>query len=349
MYNKIKKILESETICASAPCRIDMGGTLDISTFNYPLRYLSPATFNIAVDLRTKVSLSPFDKGHVLVSSKGFQKAEFPIDKAPFDHPLGLMFAIAAYFNISGVHIHIESASPPKSALGGSSAAAVALVLAFNKCLVMTGAKSYSKKELALLAFNIESSVACVPCGLQDQLAASFGGINAWYWKGFETEAIYKKVVFDDISYKEDYKKNIIVAYCGIPHDSVNINGQWVKNFITGKNRSIWEKIVNNTEKFIKAFSVKDYKTASNQMNEDVFLRSKITPDVLDEMGKTLFNIAQKHNCGARFTGAGGGGCIWALGLQQDIFKLKKEWKDALSLQKDACILDCSVDDEGVS
>ncbi len=349
MLNKIKKILESEKIYASAPCRIDMGGTLDISTFNYPLRYLYPATFNIAIDLRTKVSLSPFDKGKVLVSSKGFQKAEFPIGKAPFNHPLGLMFAIAAYFNISGIHIHVESASPPKSALGGSSSAAVALVLAFNKCLVMAGGVSYSKKEIALLAFNIESSVACVPCGLQDQLAASFGGINAWYWKGFETETIYKKVAFEDISYKEDCKKNIIVAYCGIPHDSVNINGQWVKKFIAGKNRGIWEKIVNNTENFIQAFSAKDYKSASNQMNEDVFLRSKITPDVLDEMGIILFDMAQKHNCGARFTGAGGGGCIWALGLRQDICKLKKEWHAALSLRKDACILDCCVDGTGAS
>ena len=47
-----------------------------------------------------------------------------------FEHPMGLMFAIAAYFRAGGIHIQIESASPPRSALGGSSAAAVALVAA---------------------------------------------------------------------------------------------------------------------------------------------------------------------------------------------------------------------------
>ena len=42
-------ILESRPIEASAPCRIDMGGTLDISTFYLPLRHLYPCTLNIAI------------------------------------------------------------------------------------------------------------------------------------------------------------------------------------------------------------------------------------------------------------------------------------------------------------
>ncbi|MDL1982128.1 MAG: galactokinase, partial [Deltaproteobacteria bacterium] len=91
MYNDLRNILKSEPIEASAPCRIDMGGTLDISTFHYPLRHFSPCTFNIALDLRTRVCLSAYNKGMVKVSSKGFKSVEYPIDKAPFDHPLGLM------------------------------------------------------------------------------------------------------------------------------------------------------------------------------------------------------------------------------------------------------------------
>ena len=57
--------------------------------------------------------------------------ADFPADRAPFRHPLGLMFATAAFFNAQGVHIRLRSDSPPRSALGGSSVAAVALVRAF--------------------------------------------------------------------------------------------------------------------------------------------------------------------------------------------------------------------------
>ncbi|MBC8463901.1 MAG: galactokinase, partial [Deltaproteobacteria bacterium] len=97
-------MLESESIEASAPCRIDAGGTLDIRTFYYPLRHMSPCTFNIAIDLRTHIRLLPFKNGMVKVSSKGFQSAAFPLEKAPFRHPLGLIFAIAVYFQAAGIH-----------------------------------------------------------------------------------------------------------------------------------------------------------------------------------------------------------------------------------------------------
>jgi len=112
----LKRIIESHQIEASAPCRIDMGGTLDISTFYYPLRHLFPCTVNMAIDLRTWIRFLPYDRGMVKISSKGFISAEYPLDESPFDHPLGLMFAIAAYFRAEGVHIDIHSSSPPRSA-----------------------------------------------------------------------------------------------------------------------------------------------------------------------------------------------------------------------------------------
>ena len=49
-------------------------------------------------------------------------------------------------------------------------------------------------------------------------------------------------------------------------------------------------------------------------MNRETDVRRQMTPDVLNDIGKTLVELAKKNKCGARFTGAGGGGCIWALG-----------------------------------
>ena len=100
--NRIQKKLENRPVTASAPCRVDMGGTLDISTFYNAFRYLDPCTFNIALDLRTRVTLLPYRAGRVKVSSRGFPAAEFLMDQTPFNHPLGLMFAVAAYFRAAG-------------------------------------------------------------------------------------------------------------------------------------------------------------------------------------------------------------------------------------------------------
>ena len=102
MVNELRKTLESRPIVTSAPCRIDMGGTLDLPIFYYALRHLDPCTVNIALGLRTRVRLLPYRDGYIKISSRGFKDAEFPTDAAPFDHPLGLMFATAAYFNAGG-------------------------------------------------------------------------------------------------------------------------------------------------------------------------------------------------------------------------------------------------------
>ncbi|MGD9082856.1 MAG: galactokinase, partial [Desulfobacterales bacterium] len=232
-----KSFIESHQIEASAPCRIDMGGTLDISTFYYPLGHLFPCTVNMAIDLRTRIRFFPYDSGMVKISSKGFTSATYPLDESPFDHPLGLMFAIAAYFRAEGVHIDINSSSPPRSALGGSSAAAVALVGAFSYIFEQMGVKPLSRIHIALLAQALEASVAGVPCGLQDQLAAVYGGVTAWTWQAGVGKPYFRKKIIVRKKSFNDLKRHLLLAYCGVPHESKDINKKWVRQFLSGKNR----------------------------------------------------------------------------------------------------------------
>lgn len=349
MSRTINDILDSESIEASAPCRIDMGGTLDISSFFYPLSHLHPCTFNIALAMRTRVKILPFTKGYIKISSKGFKSAEFPIENAPFDHPMGLMFAIAAYFQINGIHIVIESGSPPRSALGGSSVAAVALVAALNLLMDKTGRPTVSRERLPLLAHGIEESVAGVPCGLQDQLAATFGGVNAWYWKG---NGDFQTYIRRPLAYEQRYSdlsNSLLVAYCGIPHESKNINSQWVKQFIRGERRSRWVEIATATRAFVEAFALFDISEAVRQMNRDTAIRVEMTPDVLDDTGTALVASALDHDCGARFTGAGAGGCLWALGSPDKIGQLRIAWEHELSKIKTARLLPVDIDSDGLS
>ncbi|NNK84665.1 MAG: galactokinase [Desulfobacterales bacterium] len=348
MLSNLKKNLEKNPVEVSAPCRIDMGGSLDIDTFSYPLSYLHPCTFNIALDLRTHVSLLPYKEGRLKVTSKGFKSADYSPDRAPFNHPLGLMFAIAAYFRAEGVHIIINSSSPPKSALGGSSAAAVALVAAFLMASEKKALTLKFKKRITLLAHAIEESVAGVPCGRQDQLAAAFGGVNAWHWRAGSSGSVFRKETVVNKSYFNKLEKHLLLAYCGRPHESKNINGLWISQFLSGRYRKHWKEIVKNTKMFIDALGVKNYKKAAVAMNKEMDIRNKMTPEVLDGMGKKLVESAVKNNCGARFTGAGGGGCIWALGEIDEIDRLKLTWEKFLTAKKKACLLDVKIDSTGL-
>ena len=341
-------LLTNEPIVTSAPCRIDMGGTLDISTFYLPLRHLKPCTFNLAVALRTKVRLKAFKQGWVKVSSRGFEDADFAIDDVPFRHPMGLIFAIAAYFRAEGVHIEIDSAAPVRSALGGSSVAAVALIMAFARLRERLGIRRFNRRDTALLAHSLEQSVAGIPCGIQDMLAAAFGGANAWQWTGQPGKVSYtRKKVISKKAHKQ-LERSLLLAYCGEPHESIDVNGQWVRQFLTGKFRSHWMEIIRVTHDFVEYLKSGDYLKAGEAMNHETDLRCEMTPNVLDDIGRKLTQAAREKNCGARFTGAGGGGCIWALGKPDDVKNLKPAWQSILAEKNRAVLLDATIDSEGV-
>lgn len=347
--NRLNPILESASIEASAPCRIDMGGTLDISTFFHALGRLSPCTFNAAINLRTRVRLLPFRKGMIKVSSTGFDSAEYPIREAPFDHPLGLMFAIATYFNGDGVHIVIDSTSPPRSALGGSSAAAVALIGAFVRAGELLGAPVSSLRKIVLLAQGIEAGVATVPCGIQDHLAAAYGGVHGWYWPGNIQDPPFKSKIVIRKSFHRKLRQHLLLAYCGVPHVSAHINAKWVEQYLSGKYRESWEEIAACTGEFVDALSRRDFEEAAAYMNREVAIRREMTPDVLGSLGEELVGAAVENRCGARFTGAGGGGCIWAIGPDGPIRRLRPVWEHILTQRKEARLLPVEIDETGLA
>jgi D-glycero-alpha-D-manno-heptose-7-phosphate kinase len=350
MPSSLHQVLAAQPVSASAPCRIDMGGTLDISTFHLPLRRHAPCTVNLAMALRTRVDLQPYDVGQVKVSSRGFESAVFPTNRAPFRHPLGLMFAIAAFFDADGVHIRIDSASPPRSALGGSSAAAVALVAALQAAAERAGSKRrLARREIALLAHAIEASVAGVPCGVQDQLAAAFGGVNVWHWLSGFGEPAFRKEELPPAPGDEALADHLLLAYCGVPHESKDVNGRWVRQFLAGEKRAHWEEIAALTRQFGAALFARDFQTAADVMNRETAVRRELTPAVLDATGEKLVAAAIDARCGARFSGAGGGGCLWALGPQTAIQQLAPVWRRILDAVAGARLLPPRIDTRGVA
>jgi D-glycero-alpha-D-manno-heptose-7-phosphate kinase len=258
------------------------------------------------------------------------------------------MFAIAAYFRADGVHVEITSASPLKSALGGSSCAGVALIGALSHLYADENPALSSRKKIAVLAHDIEMLAAQGPCGIQDQLAAVYGGVHAWYWRPpLHGSVFIPKVVVR----KKDFKKLeacILLAYCGVSHESLNINKRWVKQFISGEKRKLWEEIVRCTHGFVDALSRENILEAARWMNAETAIRRNMTPDVLDDIGEKLVDAAASEGCGARFAGAGGGGCLWALGKKENISRLRDGWGKILAKRKNACLLESPIDSRGL-
>ena len=142
-YISVKKILEETPVSASAPCRVDSGGTWDIKTMALPFENYHPITVNMALNLRTTVHLNPFREGRIEVISGGFSKAvQCNYKNISLKGPFAIFFAALEFFGFHGMSIHIKSDSPVKSALGGSSTALVALIKALSKLSKICGEKS---------------------------------------------------------------------------------------------------------------------------------------------------------------------------------------------------------------
>lgn len=349
MPSSVKKLLQSRLIEASAPCRVDAGGTWDIKAFALPMEGVDPVTINFALDLRTRVTLTSFEQGRVKVSSEGFARGEaYPLKTVPFDSPFGLFFAAVSYFGFHGLQIHLKSDSPLKAALGGSSTALVALLKALSKVAVLLGQKGLSAEEILHLGYHLEDSVSNGKCGIQDQAAAVFGGVNLWKWRYGDRRTPYTREPLADKGGQKEISQRLLVAFSGKRHVSSRINRGWIKDYLSGKTREGWLDANRVVLGLGEAIKKRRWSEAAGLLKAEMTIRKKITPDALIPLTEKLIRQAEQRGCGARFAGAGAGGSVWALGEIDSINDLRAIWETTLEPISGASVLECVVDPAGV-
>ena len=349
MSSSVRKILEHHPIEASSPCRIDSGGTWDIKALALPLERIEPATINMALNLRTCAILSPFKDGWIRVSSEGFPHGkEHHHESLPLNALFGLFFAAISHFNVHGLQVRIRSGAPVKSSLGGSSTALIALIKALSKLTVLLGRKSLSRQEILHLGYHLEDGVSGGNCGIQDQAAAVYGGVNQWIWCYGNRSSPFKRKSLLDLKGQRELSKRILVAYSGKGHVSSRINRSWISAFLSGITRTGWVKANDIVNRLAKVIKEQDWKRAAYLLREEMAIRREITPDALIPITKRLIDQAEGAGCGARFAGAGSGGSTWALGEIDQIRHLRNIWDTTLAPIKGAMILDCTIDSVGV-
>jgi len=345
----IRELLEGNPIKTSAPCRIDSGGTWDIKALALPFEELEPVTFNIALDLRTHVTLMPFSSGWVKVSSDNYHIQEaYRLSEVPFTSPYGLFFAVASFFQLHGVEIVIHSSSPVNAGLGGSSTAAVATIKALSMAKALLEERELDLEDILYLAYQLEDAINGGRCGVQDQGAAVFGGVNKWIWKYSREESVFQRESIFDENGQREISKRVLVAYSGKRHLSARINRRWIDQFLGGRTRSGWIEANRVVHRFCSHIKEGRWKEAVDELRNEVAIRREITPEAFTPTINRLIQESERVGCGARFTGAGGGGSVWALGEIDDIQRLREIWSETLKSTKKGGILECSVDPNGV-
>jgi len=349
-FVSVKDVLKRKPVFASAPCRVDVGGTWDIKALALPCKREDPATVNVALDLRTRVHLLPYREGYVRMSSRGFRPEgeARDADTLPFDAPLGLFFAAVSRFGFHGLEVRIESQAPIRSALGGSSTALTALIKALSHLGERLGKRPLPPREVLALGYQLEDALSGGFCGMQDQAAAVYGGVNLWRWRyGSARTPVVRKALLDAQGCRE-FGRRMIVAHSGVGHDSGRINRGWVEAFLSGRNRKGWSAANRAVHRFAGFLQARDWSGAAESLREEMDIRRDITPDALIPETRRLIEAAEAEGCGARFAGAGGGGAVWATGSLRRVQALRSVWERLLMQMKGGRILHCRVDPRGV-
>ena len=189
---------------ATAPMRISLaGGGTDVP----PLaRAIGGRVVCTSIDLHVRATVEPFDRGWVRLEGS-WGTVDAPSDDAPLtslraatftrrsdeapssDVAFRLLEAVRAAAGVEdGVLIRVASDLTPGTGLGGSAAAAVSLLAAFDRALGRSADANGAHvaappglvrdaNRLAIEASALERDVLGLRCGLQDQLCSATGGL----------------------------------------------------------------------------------------------------------------------------------------------------------------------------
>lgn len=284
-------------IITQTPVRISFfGGGTDIPDF-----YLANggAVLSTTIDKYCYVNvkhLSPFfDYKTELVYSK-IERVNTPQE---IEHPA--IREAMKFLNMQNLRLTYEADLPARSGLGTSSSFAVGMLNAFY---ALKG-KYVSKRKLADDAIYLERTLCREAGGLQDQIAASFGGFNKITFH--QDEYSVEPIVISS-QRKQELNDRLQLFFTGVSRFSAEVQASTVQA-IPEKHSQLTEmaSLVTEGEKILTS------KTPLNEFGRLLDLTWRLKRGITNKISNS--NIDLLYDCalragatGGKLLGAGGGG-----------------------------------------
>lgn len=210
----------------------------------------------------------------------------------------------------TGIEIKINSEIPLGAGLGSSSACCVAGAAAIFKLF-----EDVSKERILELAIEAERTIFENTSGA-DCTVCVYGGIIEYG----------KKQGFKKIEDEPNFQ--LVIANSNIEHSTESmVSG--VKTFVI-KNKEEFSKLLNQESKLIEDVLKLLKENNPKELGEKINQNQKYleTIGISNNQLKKMIEIGQKTSFGAKITGSGGGGCIFALTNESNVEQSLKEFKD---------------------
>ncbi|MCO6040331.1 mevalonate kinase [Thermococcus alcaliphilus] len=303
-------------VLASAPAKIILFG-------EHSVVYGKPA-IAAAIDLRTYVKAEFNENGRIRIEAKDIRTpgltVSFTEDQIYFETDYGKAAEVLSYVREAinlvmeeagkqkGITVSITSQIPVGAGLGSSAAVAVATIGAVSKLLGL----ELSKEEIAKLGHKVELLVQGASSGI-DPTVSAVGGF-----------LYYQKGSFESLPVVE---LPIVVGYTGSSGSTKELVAKVRKNY--EEMPEIIEPILNSMGKLVEKAREVILAEYDKEIKFQLLGRlMNINHGLLDALGvstKSLSDLVYASReagaLGAKITGAGGGGCMYALapGKQSEV------------------------------
>lgn len=208
------------------------------------------------------------------------------------------------WLGLEKIALNYDADIPSKTGLGTSSSFSVGMLNAFY---TMLGIEK-TKRELADDAIYLERVLCAEEGGIQDQIAASFGGFNRI---NFSSDGYTVTPLGISEERKERLNGNLLMFFTGLSRFSFEIQKS-TKAAMGGKTAQLLEMLgmVDTAEKILADPSA-DLDDFGRLLNETWLLKrsisSRISSDYIDECYAKAIGAGA---LGGKLLGAGGGGCL---------------------------------------
>ena len=210
----------------------------------------------------------------------------------------------------TGIHIEIDSEIPLGAGLGSSSACCVAGAAAIFKLF-----RKVSKEEVLKLAIEAERTIFENTSGA-DCTVCTYGGIIE-----YDKNNGFRKI-------EDEPNFQLVIANSNIEHSTQSMVSK-VKEF-ENKNKEEFSRLSNLESKLIENVSILLKENKPEELGEKINQNQEYL-EILgisnNELTK-MIKIGQESSFGAKITGSGGGGCIFALTNESNLQSTLKKFKN---------------------
>jgi D-glycero-alpha-D-manno-heptose-7-phosphate kinase len=224
-----------------------------------------------------------------------------------FDGELGYLKSILHEFGVTqGLSVFTASEIPPGTGLGSSSTVAVALI----KALATLCQRRATKQEVAELASYIEIGKLGRPIGLQDQFAASFGGLNAIE---FSAAGTVVRPLELPLLIRDQLERSLLLFYTGASRNAATILREQ-RASSQEQDATVIESlhgIKRDAEVAREALRAGDIRQIGQILHESWQRKKRLASGISNERIDRLYQLALEHGAsGGKIAGAGGGGFL---------------------------------------